>query len=156
MRWRTLSFAVLAVGAAAGATGYYFFRPPVVTVSLATYAPVSEVVYGTGTVEPVRWAKVVPFTRRRIVELCRCEGQTVRQGQVLARQDDAEEQAALNELNARLEQLQRDLDKSNKDVDKGTVTKQQNEQLKTQVRELNFRISAQKERVAALVLKSPL
>jgi RND family efflux transporter MFP subunit len=41
-------------------------------------------------------------------------------------------------------------------VDKGTVTKQQNEQLKTQVRELNFRISAQKERLAALVLKAPL
>ena len=133
-----------------------FFVAPVVTVTLATYAPVSEVVYGKGTVEPVRWAKVVPFTRRRIVELCRCEGQTVRQGQILARQDDGEEQAALNELNARLEQLERDLDKSNKDVDKGTVTKQQNEQLRTQVRELNFRISAQKERLAALVLKSPL
>src|SRR5271163_175495 len=106
MRWRTLSFAVLAVGAAAGAAGYYFFRPPVVTVSLATRAPVSEVVYGSGTVEPVRWAKVIPFTRRRVVELCRCEGQG------LARQDDAEEQAALNELTARLEQLERDLDRS--------------------------------------------
>jgi RND family efflux transporter MFP subunit len=156
MRWRTLSLAVLAVGAAAGAAGYYFFRPPVVTVSLATYAPVSEVVYGTGTVEPVRWAKVVPFTRRRIVELCRCEGQTVRQGQVLARQDDAEEQAALNELTARLDQLERDLDQSNKDLQKGSVSKQQNEQLKTQIRELNFRISAQKERTNALVLKAPL
>jgi RND family efflux transporter MFP subunit len=156
MRWRTVSLAVLAVGAAAGGAAWYLFRAPVVTVTLATYAPVSEVVYGTGIVEPVRWAKVVPFTRRRIVELCRCEGQSVRQGQVLARQEDGEEQAALNELNTRLDQLERDLDKSNKDVDKGTVTKQQNEQLKSQVRELNFRISAQKERVAALVLKSPL
>ena len=156
MRWRTIGLAVVAVGAVAGGAAWYLFRPPVVTVTLATYAPVSEVVYGNGTVEPVRWAKVVPFTRRRIVELCRCEGQSVRQGQILARQDDGEEQAALNELNARLEQLERDLDKSNKDVDKGTVTKQQNEQLKTQVRELNFRISAQKERLAALVLKAPL
>jgi len=156
MRWRTISLAVLTLGAAGGAAGYYFLRPPVVTVTMASYAPVSEVVYGTGTVEPVRWAKVIPFTRRRIVELCRCEGQTVRQGQVLARQDDGEEQAALNELNARLEQLQRDLDRSDKDLNKGTVTKQQNEQLKTQIRELEFRISAQKERINTLVLKAPL
>src|ERR1700730_1793092 len=126
MDWRTLSILVVALGAGAGAAAYYFFQPPVVTVSLASHAPVSEVVYGSGTVEPVRWAKVIPFARRRIVELCRCEGQSVRQGQVLARQDDGEELAALNELNARLEQLERDLDKSNKDVDKGTVTKQQN------------------------------
>jgi membrane fusion protein, multidrug efflux system len=156
MGWRTLSVTVLALGAAAGAGAYYFFQPPVVTVSLATHAPVSEVVYGTGTVEPVRWAKVIPFTRRRIVELCRCEGQGVRQGQVLARQDDAEEQAALNELTARREQLDRDLDRSDKDFQKGTVTKQQNEQVKTQLRELDFRITAQKERISALVLKAPL
>ncbi len=156
MGWRTLSITVLALGAAAGAGAYYFFQPPVVTVSLATHAPVSEVVYGTGTVEPVRWAKVIPFARRRIVELCRCEGQGVRQGQVLARQDDAEEQASLNELTARREQLDRDLDRSDKDYQKGTVTKQQNEQLKTQLRELDFRITAQKERINALVLKAPL
>src|SRR5450631_4202261 len=156
MGWRTLSVTVLALGTAAGAGAYYFFQPPVVTVSMATHAPVSEVVYGSGTVEPVRWAKVVPFTRRRIVELCRCEGQAVRQGQLLARQDDAEEQASLNELAARLEQFERDLERSDKDLKNGAVTKQQNEQLKTQIRELNFRITAQKERINALVLKAPL
>jgi RND family efflux transporter MFP subunit len=156
MGWRALSLTVLALGAGAGAAVYYFFQPPVVTVSLASHAPVSEVVYGTGTVEPVRWAKVIPFARRRIVELCRCEGQGVRQGQVLARQDDAEEQASLNELTARREQLDRDLDRSDKDLNKGSVTKQQNEQLKTQLRELDFRITAQKERISALVLKAPL
>jgi RND family efflux transporter MFP subunit len=156
MGWRTLSLLVVAVGAGAGTAAYYFFQPPVVTVSLASHAPVSEVVYGSGTVEPVRWAKVIPFARRRIVELCRCEGQSVRQGQVLARQDDAEEQASLNELTARREQLDRDLDRSDKDVKSGSVTKQQNEQLKTQIRELDYRITAQKERIGALVLKAPL
>ena len=49
-RRRTLLSAVLALGA--GVAGYsYYFQPPVVTVSLAERAPVSEVVYGTGTVE---------------------------------------------------------------------------------------------------------
>src|SRR6188474_1436889 len=66
-------------------------RPAEVTTALVQLAPVSEAVYGTGTVEPERWAKVVPLQRRRLVELCRCEGQAVKAGQVLGRQDDTEE-----------------------------------------------------------------
>ena len=81
---------VLAI-AAAGA-GYYaysnFLYPPLVTTSYASVAPVSEAGYGTGTVEPERWAKVVPLQRSRLVELCRCEGQVVRAGQILGRQDE--------------------------------------------------------------------
>jgi hypothetical protein len=72
-------------------SGYYayahFLHPPLVTTSIANVAPVSEAVYGTGTVEPERWAKVVPLQRRRLVELCRCEGQAVKAGQILGRQD---------------------------------------------------------------------
>src|SRR5271170_3420667 len=87
-------FALVALG---GAYLKYpdFFRPPTVTTAVAIVAPVSEAIYGTGTVEPERWAKVVPIARRRLVELCRCEGQTVKAGQILGRQDDAEEVSAL-------------------------------------------------------------
>ena len=83
---------ILAItAAAAGYCGYSrFLHPSLVTTSIASLAPVSEAVYGTGTVEPERWAKVVPLQRRRLVELCRCEGQVVRVGQILGRQDDAE------------------------------------------------------------------
>src|SRR4026207_2438598 len=67
---------VLAI-AAAGA-GYYSYSrylfPPLVTTSYASLAPVSEAVYGTGTVEPERWAKVVPLQRRRLAGGCRCAG----------------------------------------------------------------------------------
>jgi hypothetical protein len=45
-RWRILLWPVLALGA--GAEGYfYYFHLPVVPVSAAEHAPVSEVVYGT-------------------------------------------------------------------------------------------------------------
>jgi RND family efflux transporter MFP subunit len=154
-RWRALLLPALAVGAGAGAY-FHDFQPPMVTVSLAEHAPVSEVVYGTGTVEPVRWTKVVPLARGRLTELCRCEGQSVRKGQVLARQDDGEEQASLSELEARLDQFEQDLGRSDKDLQRGSTTKRQNKQIKTQIRELTFRISAQKERIDALVLKAPL
>src|SRR5260221_4995356 len=67
-------FAALALGGAYLAVPD-FFRPPTVTAATSILAPVSEAIYGTGTVEPERWAKVVPLQRRRLLELCRCEGQ---------------------------------------------------------------------------------
>ncbi len=93
---------VLAAIAVVGLGGTYWkypdiFQPPTVTTAVASLAPVSAAVYGTGTVEPERWAKVVPLQRRRVVELCRCEGQGVKAGQVLGRQDDAEERNALKQ-----------------------------------------------------------
>jgi len=49
-RWRILLWPVLALGAGAG--GYfYYFQLPVVTLSAAEHAPVSEVVDGTGAAE---------------------------------------------------------------------------------------------------------
>ena len=101
---------VVVLFAAAGGYYYYFFlRMPTVKTSVAILAPVSEVVLGTGVVEPVQWAKIVPYARKRVVELCRCEGQRIKQGQVLGRQDDAEERAALHELEIRSGQLGKDL-----------------------------------------------
>ena len=44
----------------------------------------TEIVYGTGSVEPVRWAKVASLVRDRIIEVCNCEGKAVRKGGVLA------------------------------------------------------------------------
>src|ERR1700759_2274125 len=111
---RSLGIAILALATAGG--GYYaynnYLHVQTVTTTVATAAPVSEAIYGTGTVEPARWAKVVPLQRRRLVDLCSCEGQTVKAGQVLGRQDDAEERNALNELQISSEQAQRDLDRA--------------------------------------------
>ena len=116
---------ILAI-ATAGA-GYYAYshllHPPLVTTSFASLAAVSEAVYGTGTVEPERWAKVVPLQRRRLVELCKCEGQVVKAGQILGRQDDAEERSALEQMDINRGQLERDLARSEKDRDKNDATR---------------------------------
>src|SRR6202171_4387108 len=134
------SGSMLAVFAALALGGAYlavpdFFRPPTVTTATAILAPVSEAIYGTGTVEPERWAKVVPLQRRRLVELCRCEGQGVKVGQVLGRQDDAEERSALHELEINNEQLQRDMNRAEKDRDKNEAAKTEYEQRSTQFEE---------------------
>ncbi len=156
--WSGAVIAGLAVVALGGAYLKYpdFFHPPTVTTAAAIVAPVSEAIYGTGTVEPERWAKVVPIQRRRLVELCRCEGQTVKAGQILGRQDDAEEVSALHELQINNDQLERDLNRAEKDRDKNDAAKTEYEQRSTKFEESKSRMSAQKVRIDALVLRAPL
>src|SRR5688500_7222538 len=114
-KWIRFGVLICSGLAAAGGGGYYvvyyseLLKPPVVTTAAAPVAPVSEAVYGTGIVEPERWAKVVPLQRRRLIEICRCEGQSVKVGQILAKQDDAEERGVLQELEINHEQLDRNL-----------------------------------------------
>src|SRR6266700_22170 len=156
--WSGSVLAVLAAAAVGGAYLMYpdYFQPPTVTTGVATLGPVSEAVYGTGTVEPERWAKVVPLQRRRLVELCRCEGQAVKAGQVLGRQDDAEERSALHQLEINNEQLERDLNRALRDRDKSEAAKTEYEQRSTQFEESKSRINAQKVRLDSLVLRAPL
>jgi RND family efflux transporter MFP subunit len=156
--WSGSVLAVLAIAAVGGAYLMYpdFFQPPTVTTAVAIRAPVSEAIYGTGTVEPERWAKVVPLQRRRLVELCRCEGQAVKAGQVLGRQDDAEERSALHQLEINNEQLERDLNRALRDRDKSEAAKTEYEQRSTQFEDSKSRINAQNVRLDALVLRAPL
>lgn len=156
--FRPLGIAALLIAAVGG--GYYayvnFLHQETVTTSIAIQAPVSEAVYGTGTVEPERWAKVLPLQRRRLLELCSCEGQYVKAGQILGRQDDAEERGALQELEYNNQQLQRDLDRAEKDRTKSDAAQTEYEQRWTQLEESKSRLAAQKVRIDQLVLRAPL
>ena len=155
--FRILGLAFLAACAGGGYYGYTnYYNLQTVTTSIATIAPVSEAIYGTGTVEPARWAKVVPLQRRRLIDLCICEGKTVKAGQVLGRQDDAEERNALNELQISSQQADRDLDRATKDRTKDDATQKEYEQRWTHVQEYKSRIAAQQTRIDQLVLRAPL
>jgi RND family efflux transporter MFP subunit len=124
-----------------------------VTITRGTAA---EVVYATGTVEPRRWAKVISMQRKRIIEICDCEGETVRKGDVLARLDDAPERAALAELQARYKRLELDTQRIKSLVDKSAATQTSYEQTLTQQQEYQARIDAQNDRINELVLRAPM
>ena len=153
--WRPFGFVavlLLAVGTAA----FLFWRGPLVTVVTVERGDAAAVVYATGVVEPVHWAKITALQRRRVVELCRCEGEPVKKGDVLARLDDAEEQAVLTELNARLERLRADAERLAKLVASNVSSRIAYEEALTQVREYEARIAAQEDRIEDLALKSPM
>jgi RND family efflux transporter MFP subunit len=147
---------ILAVVAGAATYFSYFRYAPVVKVTAAIVGPVAETVYGSGTIEPVQWAKVVPLERRRLIQLCRCEGLAVKKDQVLGQQDNAEERSQLDELTVRHEQLVRDLQRADDDHKHNKISDAEHEQRQTAVNESQSRIAAQKARLDALVLRAPM
>jgi len=149
---------LLALGAALAAAyvAWTIWGPTPVAVTPVVRGDAAEVVYATGAVEPVRWAKVVPLQRRRLIEICDCEGDTVTAGTILARQDDAEERAALAEIEARHERLEADRRRLAGLLERNTASLTAVEQAATAVLEAEARIAAAKERVDALRLRAPI
>ncbi|MHB2167739.1 efflux RND transporter periplasmic adaptor subunit [Alsobacter sp. R-9] len=146
----------IAVVAAATAAWWEYGRGPLVGVVQVTRGSVAEVVYATGTVEPVRWAKVVPLQRKRLVEMCDCEGRTVTAGQILARQDDAEERAGLAELEARRALIEKEFQRLSGLLERNAASATAVDQANTSLKESTARIAVVKERMEALILRAPM
>lgn len=156
VRGRRALVAAAIVVAGASAAWWQFGRGAVVATVPVTRGSVAEVVYATGTVEPLRWAKVVPMQRKRLVETCDCEGKFVTQGQVLARQDDAEERAGLTELEARRAFLEKEFTRLSGLLERNATSVTAVDTSATALKESSARIAAAKERLEALVLRSPM
>jgi len=153
VRW-TLLF--LAAVAAAAFAWWQFGRGAAVATVAVTRGSAAEVVYATGTVEPVRWAKVVPLQRKRLVERCDCEGRIVHRGEVLGRQDDAEERAGLTELEARRALVEKEHLRLSGLLERNAASPIQVDNALTLLKESNARIAAARERIEALVLRAPM
>lgn len=140
----------------ASAAWWLFGRGIEVKVVAPTRGDAAEVVYATGNVEPVLWAKVAALQRKRIVDICRCEGRAVKAGEVLVRLDDEEERSMLSELEARLQRYRLDAARLKGLVERNITARTTYEEKETQVREYEARVAAQKERIDLLKLKAPM
>jgi RND family efflux transporter MFP subunit len=153
---RLLIWIVVAALLAGGGLWWRFGRGTEVVAVAAHRGTAVEIVYGTGTVEPVRWAKVTTVVRDRIVDICRCEGETVAKGDILARLDDREAQAQLKELRAREEFLQRELSRVTELMARGTTTAQAFERASRDVNQIQALIALQEVKINDYVIKSPM
>lgn len=153
-RW--LVMLVVLAGIAAAVWWLRVGRGPQVAVVAPKRGAVAEIVYATGAVEPVRWAKVVPYTRKRIVDLCRCEGKPVKQGDVLGRLDSGEEKAQLAELQATRERRKNDFDRARSLLARAAGTQVALDQAETALAEIDARLAAQKDRMDELTLRAPI
>ena len=153
---RRLAVVLLLIAAGAAAWWLRVGRGPEVSVVAPTRGKVAQIVYATGAVEPLRWAKVVPYTRKRIVDLSRSEGRPVKKGEVLARLDDGEEKALLAELQATRERRKADFDRARSLLARAAGTQVAVDQTETLLAEIDARIAAQKDRMDELTLRAPI
>lgn len=110
---------VLGLGAA-----LWWYRLPVVETDRVTRGLALEVVYATGVVEPVHWAEVTPLVRGRVAEICRYEGERVLKGDLLARLDERDAEAAVAELEAQEDFLEGGAKRQGQLLDRGVTTPQ--------------------------------
>jgi RND family efflux transporter MFP subunit len=150
--------AVVAVVAALAAAFWWlrFARGPEVGAAQPTRGTAVEIVYATGAVEPVRWAKVASLIRDRIVDLCLCEGKAVAKGDVLVRLDDREVRAQLQELKAREEFAKREMARVTELLGKGVATTQAFERISTDLRQIQAVISVQMEKLDDYTIAAPM
>jgi RND family efflux transporter MFP subunit len=154
-RRRTLALVAAAL-VLAGAAWWLLGRGAEVKVITPERGDAAEVVYATGNVEPLLWAKVSAMQRKRIIEICRCEGREVKAGDVLARLEDDEERSMLSELEARLLRYREDAARLKGLVERNVTARTTYDEKETQVREYEARVAAQKERIDLLKLKAPM
>jgi RND family efflux transporter MFP subunit len=141
---------------AAAAGWWRFASAPQVAAVAAARGTAVEIVYATGGVEPVRWAKVASVIRDRIVEICDCEGKTVAKGDLLVRLDDREVQAQMKELRAREDFAKREMSRVSELVAKGSATTQAFERASMDLQQVQGLISVQIEKISDYTIIAPM
>jgi len=153
---RRAAIVAVAVAVAVGVWWLRVGRGPEVGAVLPVRGTAAEIVYATGAVEPVRWAKVASLIRDRIVELCLCEGKAVAKGDVLVRLDDRELRAQLQELRAREDFAKRELSRVTELMGRGVATAQAFERISTDLRQIQALISAHMEKLDDYTIVAPM
>ena len=151
-----LMIAVVVVIAALAVTAWWIWRGPVVGAMRVTRGAAAEIVYATGSVEPETWSRSTPLVRGRIIERCRCEGRQVRKGDLLARLDDKEAIATLNDLRALEEFQQREFDRQSQLLARGVATSQAYQRSESDLARIRAQIAAQSQRLDYYKVLAPM
>jgi len=144
------------LGAAAGVAWWFYGRGAEVNAAMPTRGTAVEIVYATGAVEPVRWAKVASVIRGRIVEICDCEGKPIKKGDVLVRLDDRQVRAQLTELKAREDFAKREMERVTDLIGRGSATIQAQERASSDLRQVQGLTSVQIERINDYTIVAPM
>ncbi|WP_349359601.1 efflux RND transporter periplasmic adaptor subunit [Stappia sp.] len=144
------------LAAGAGAAWWWTDRPAVVEVVTPRSGSAADVVYATGVVEPVRWAKVTSLLRERIVELCACEGREVTRGTVLGRLDASDARATLAELEARARLSKQQMERAAGLLDRRVVSQQAFDQAENDHSRNVALVAAQTARLTDYELRAPM
>lgn len=126
-----------------------------VTVTTPHTGQAVEAVYATGTVEPTIQVPLAPRNAAHLIELRALEGQTVKRGEILARLEDQEQQAAIANLNARIVFAQSDFTRKEQLLKTRSVSRDILEQAKAELDSLNAQLEQAKAQASYFTLIAP-
>ena len=149
---------LLALIVVGGAAAYVLLsaRPASVTVAEVRRGKAAEIVYASGVVEPVQWAKISSVARERIVSVCSCEGDPVAAGEELAKLDTSEPLAALRELEAKAAFASQEFERIAKLFSSGTTTRQIYDRASADLQAAEAAVASQQARLANYTISSPI
>lgn len=157
MRIKIVWIAALLLAAAVAA---FFLRDRLGAQGVAAAPPMRgtavEAVYATGTVEPVRWAKIAPTASGRIVQLLVKEGERVEEGAILARLDDRDARANLAQLAAKEIFLKEELARQQILAEKSVASRQSLDRAKSDYDQTRAAIDSARKGVSDRTLIAPL
>ncbi|NBN79018.1 efflux RND transporter periplasmic adaptor subunit [Microvirga tunisiensis] len=147
---------LLAVAAAVAAFLFWTNRPPEVAVVSPSRGTAADVVYATASVEPVIWAKVTSLLRERLVELCDCEGRSIRAGDVLAELDAGDARATLKELEARQSLSLSEQERALELMQRRVISQQVYDKALSEYSQISALLAAQRERLNDYTIRAPI
>lgn len=153
LRWLIVPFVLVA---SLGVGFWWRLAGTPVTAVEVSRGDAAEIVYATGSVEPETWSRTTPLVRGRIIERCRCEGRRVKAGDVLARLDDREAQATLNDLKALEEFERREFDRQTRLLERGVASSQAHQKAESDLARIRAQIAAQMQRLEYYKLVAPM
>lgn len=130
--------------------------PPAVRTAAVRTGKAVEAVYATATVEPVNWAAVSPLRTARIVSVAVEEGDTVKAGDVMARMDDADLRARLDEARARLSRASTEMDRAETLFSAAHIAREAYDARKSELLQARANVTAIEEQIRQMALVSPL
>jgi RND family efflux transporter MFP subunit len=149
---------ILVIAALAVGGGWFWLRNGETTVTLVLphRGAAVEAIYATGTVEAEKWARIASVVPGRIAEVLAFEGDTVREGQPLARLDDREARARVSELEAKAAYWREEMARSGALVASGVRSKEADQKARSEYNQVIAAINAARQRRTDLVVTSPL
>lgn len=115
-----------------------------------------EAVYATGVVEPENWARVSALSPGRLAEILVREGDSVREGQALARLDDREARARVAELEAKAAYWREQITRSQALAQSGVRSRDAYEKDKSELNQVTAAIAAARQRRSDLLVTAPM
>jgi len=134
---------------------YLFVLPKNVTVIPPHLGQAIEAVYATGIVEPTIMVPISPRITAHLIELNASEGQNIKQNDILARLDDKEQQATINDLNAKLAFAEIDYNRKQQLLNSKSISRDILDSAKTNVDSLIAQIEKAKAQASYLTLIAP-